>query len=183
MLLLAGEREGSAPCWTEGTVRGWTCGVVRAGREVFPGGAWAWAGALNRGGRKQVPGGETKTRPAVFRPPLPRHRPPVLVSRAWSQRPSRRGAFPDLTLGLVPRRMLLGLPLPLFFFFFFAQNTYHGVKLRVRWCDARITVRGSQQPPSRDKLSRRTDSVCFCHWCSSGVRERVRHMRGAQSFF
>lgn len=69
VLLLAGEREGSAPCWTGGTVRGWTCGVVRAGREVFPGGAWAWAGALNRGGRKQVPGGETKTQPAVFRTP------------------------------------------------------------------------------------------------------------------
>lgn len=56
----------------------------------------------------------------------PRHRPPVLVSRAWSQRPSRRGAFPDLTLGPVPRRMLLGLPLPHFFFF---------CSKHVSWCE------------------------------------------------
>lgn len=146
MLLLAGEREGSAPCWTEGTVRGWTCGVVRAGREVFPGGAWAWARALNR---KQVPGGETKTRPAVFRPPPSSTGLPSSCPGLGPNVPPAEEPFQiSLTLGLVPRRMLLGLPLPLFFFFFFfAQNTYHGVKLRVRWCDARIPVRGSQRPP------------------------------------
>lgn len=124
MLLLAGEREGSAPCWTEGTVRGRTCGVVRAGREVFPGGAWAWARALNQ---KKVLGREQR-HGLLFSDPHPpaqasRPRVPGLVPTSLPQRSLSRSHS-----GSGPPSDALRPPFATFFFFFFCSK-------HVSWCE------------------------------------------------
>lgn len=131
---------------------------------MLPGGGWARARALNH----KFQAGKQRhglLLPGTGLSPL------CPVSRAWFQCHPRGEAFPDFTLGLVPRQMLLGLPLTFFFFFFFlAQNTYHGVNLWIYLCDDRINVRASQHPPLCDKLSQGTNSAYFLSlvqlWCS-----------------